>query len=283
MKLLDKLERKFGHLAIPNLTVYIVACYVIGYFLSRFAPGVMSMLGLDVHLILRGQIWRLVTWVLFPPGNSNVFLFLLAIFFFYYPIGTAMERTWGSFRYTLYIFSGMLFTILGAFLLYGLTRPHLHSNYIFTTYYISLSVFLAYAVTYPEQQFLLWFVIPLKAKWFALIDALLIGYDIVNNLRYGIWYLNIPIIASILNFLVFFLASRDMYRFRPGEIRRKREFRKAMEPMGRRENGQIAKHKCAICGRTDISNPELDFRFCSRCNGNYEYCQDHLFTHKHVQ
>ena len=132
MKFIDKLERKFGRFGIPNLTVYIIGCYVLGYFLAMFAPGVLDMLSLDMSMVMRGQIWRLVTWVIYPPssvgGTGNLVMFLLAIFFFYYPIGTSLERTWGTFRYTLYIFSGLLFTVIAAVLLHVFTGGYVTMN-----------------------------------------------------------------------------------------------------------------------------------------------------------
>ena len=266
MKFIDKLERKFGRFGIPNLTIYIIGCYVLGYILTAAAPGVLSMLSLDMSMVMKGQIWRLVTWVIYPPssvgGMSNLLMFVLAIAFFYYPIGTSLERTWGTFRYTLYIFSGS----------------------IFTTYYISLSIFLAYAVTYPDLQLLLMFVIPIKMKWMAFVYGLFIAWDIVSYLRVGLWVGVVPIVASLLNFVIFYFSTRDMNRYNPKEIHRRQQFKKAMAPTrtGYGPDG-IAKHKCAICGRTEKDDPNLEFRFCSKCKGNYEYCQDHLFTHKHVQ
>ena len=177
MKFIDKLERKYGRYGIRNLTMYIIACYVLGYILVYTAPWILSYLSLDVRMILKGQIWRLVTWVIYPPTTGNFFLFLISIVFFYYPIGTSLERTWGSFRYTLYIFSGLLFTVLGAFLLHLITGGvveiggvhYLIGGSIFTTYYISLSVFLAYAMSYPDMQLLLMFVIPVKMRWMAFV------------------------------------------------------------------------------------------------------------------
>ena len=118
MKLIEKLERKFGNRGIPNLTMYMIICYVAGYLLMQFNPGLLSMMSLDPAKILQGQIWRLVTWVIYPPSFGSFILFVVSIIFFYYPIGTSLEHTWGSFRYTLYIFSGLLFTMIGAFLLH---------------------------------------------------------------------------------------------------------------------------------------------------------------------
>lgn len=292
MKWIDKLERKFGKYGIPNLTLYVVICYVVGYLLLYTNPGILNMLSLDVYKILHGQIWRLVTWIIYPPSNQSLMWFVISIVFFYYPIGNALERSWGTFRYTLYIFSGILFTVIGAFLLYFVTGGYVTINgmvfslggSIYSTYYISMSIFLALAVTYPNLQVLLMFVIPIKMSWMAVFYAAMILYYIFNYIRGGMWFMAVPIVASLLNFVIYFLSTRDLYRYNPKEIHRKQQFKKAVA--GSRTNprtGGVTKHKCAICGRTEMDDPNLEFRFCSRCNGNYEYCQDHLFTHEHVK
>jgi hypothetical protein len=284
MSWIDKLERKFGRRGIPNLTMYMVICYVLGYLLNALNPSLLSMLSLEPAMILRGQIWRLVTWVIYPPQNGNFLFFVIAIFFFYYPIGNSLERTWGTFRYNLYIFSGLFFVVVGAFLTYFLTGRVYLVGSVFTTYYVSTSVFLAYAACYPDMQLLLWFVIPIKMKWMGWLYGIMILYDIVSYVRMGAWVMTVPIIASFLNFILFFFSGINLHRYNPKEVKRRREFKKAMA--GSRVNpdtGSVAKHKCAICGRTELDDPNLEFRFCSKCNGNYEYCQDHLFTHEHVK
>ena len=285
MKWLDKLERKYGKFGIPDLTIYIVICYVIGYVLQMFNSSILDMLSLEPAYILKGQIWRLVTWVIYPPSNNSVLWFALMILFFYYPIGTALERTIGTFKYTLYIFSGMLFTVIGAFVLYFILGGNYLIGGLFTTYYISLSTFLAYAMCYPDMKILLMYVIPVKMKWMAAFYGVIIFYDAARYVSIGRWYLVIPIVASLLNFILFYFGTKDFSRYNPKEVHRRNEFRKAMEPQGRMKSGSgsISKHKCAICGRTELDDPNLEFRFCSRCNGNYEYCQDHLFTHTHVK
>lgn len=292
MNWIDKLERKFGRYAIPNLTVYVVGCYVLGYLLMQLNPSVLSMLSLDVSKILQGQIWRIITWVIYPPSNSSFVWFVVAILFFYYPLGSSLERTWGSFRYNLYIFSGILFTVLAAFLLHLVTGGVVEiygiryalGGSVFSTYYISLSIFLAYAMTCPNMQILLMFVIPVKMKWMAYIYGAMIIYDIISYVRAGLWFMAVPIVASLLNFVLFFFSGINLHQYNPKEVRRRKEFKKAMAQT--RVNpaaGGVTKHKCAICGRTEQDDPNLEFRFCSKCNGNYEYCQDHLFTHQHVQ
>ena len=151
MNFLNKMERKFGRYAIPELTKYIILCYVIGYALEVFqnmtGVGIMGYLALSPYHILHGQIWRLVSWVLIPPSGLDIFTIIMLLF--YYSLGTALERTWGEFRYNVYIFSGILFTVIGAFLLYfiGGLQISLYGASIISTYYINLSIFLAFAAT----------------------------------------------------------------------------------------------------------------------------------------
>lgn len=290
MKLMEKLERKFHGRGIPNLTVYIIICYVAGYILQMISPQVMNLLSLDIYYVIhRFQIWRLITWIISPPTNNSVFWFILAVLFFYYPIGTMLENIWGSFRYTLYIFSGIFFTVIGAFIVYFITGgivtiggvPYMLGGSIYSTMYISLSVFLAYAFTNPDQRILLYFVIPIKMKWMAYVYIAFIAYDIFNDIRNGMWFMIIPILASLLNFVIFYFSTKDMSRYNPKEVKRRNDFKKATAASRVNPAKGITKHKCAICGRTEVSNPELEFRFCTRCAGNYEYCSDHLFTHPH--
>ena len=285
MKFIDKLERKFGRFGIPNLTIYMIVCYVIGYALMIVNPGILNWLSLEPAYILRGQVCRLVTLVLYPPSTSGVLWFAIAVLFFYYPIGTSLERTIGTFKYTLYILSGVIFTILGAFILYFLLGGNVLVGNVFSTYYISLSTFLAYAMCYPDMQVLLMFIIPVKMKWMAIFYVVIVVYEMIQYIMAGAWYLVIPIVASLLNFIIFYFGTKDFSRYNPKEVHRRNEFRRAMEPQGRMKSGSgsVTKHKCAICGRTELDDPNLEFRFCSRCNGNYEYCQDHLFTHTHVK
>ena len=282
MKFLNKLERKFGRYAISRLTMYIIATYILGYVLEFTAGNLTQYLYLDPYYILHGQVWRLVSWLLVPPESLDIFTIIML--YFYYSIGTTLESTWGTFRYNVYIFGGILWTIIGSFVLYlilflrfGTGVPFESFGAAFTTYYISLSIFLGFAITYPDMQVLLYFIIPLKIKYLAYLDLAYLAIAMYNN---G-WAGRIVIISSLMNTIIFFLMTRNYRRIDPREIHRKQSFRKAVN-QGRMRNG-ITRHKCAICGRTEQDDPNLEFRFCSLCNGNYEYCQDHLFNHKHVQ
>lgn len=279
MKFLNKMERKFGRYAIRNLSVYIIALYVVGYLLYFLAPSdFFGWLTLEPYYILRGQVWRLITWILIPPDSPG--LLTVITLFFYYSLGTNLERTWGSFRYNVYIFMGMFSTIVGAFLLYGGLYALEGARYVFgsalfSTYYINMSIFLAFAVSYPNMEVLLYFFIPIKMKWMGYLYGFFILYSFVKS---G-WVGRVAILASLFNFVVFFLMTRDYRKVSPHEIRRKREFQKQVS-YGKQTG--TPRHRCAVCGRTELDGDDLEFRFCSKCDGNYEYCQDHLFTHEHV-
>ena len=281
MNWLDKLERKLGRYAIPNLTVYLLAGYVIGCGIIYLMPNLIGWLTLEPALILRGQIWRIISWVLIPPTTNPISLLFLVLL--YYSLGTALERTWGTFRYNVYIFSGILFTVIAVFILYGVffalcgTEVPLSSIGLVSTNYITMSIFLAFAAIYPDMEVLLYFVLPIKMKWMALVYAVMALYYFITG---GI-VSRVAIAASLLNFVIFFLSSRNMRRFGPREQARKAKFRKQSRPHMTYAGG--ARHRCAVCGRTELDDPNLEFRFCSKCKGNYEYCQDHLFTHEHVK
>ncbi len=277
MNWLNKLERKFGRYAIHNLTLYLIGGYIIGFGVYMFVPNLLNLLTLEPAYILHGQIWRIISWVLIPP-SGNIFTTVIMMLF-YYSLGTALERTWGAFRYNVYIFSGILFTVIGAFLLYLIVGVDaVGYGVFFSTYYINMSIFLAFAVSYPDMEVLLYFILPIKMKWMALVYAALTIYDLVR----GNLFIRIAIIASLLNFIVFFLSSRNVKPYMPKEQMRKRKFKQEQERPHMTYAGG-ARHRCAVCGRTELDDPNLEFRFCSKCNGNYEYCQDHLFTHEHVK
>lgn len=274
MNWLNKLERKVGKFAITNLSIWLIGCYVIGYILNFVAPNILNYLTLEPAYIMQGQLWRLVTWLFIPPSSFGIFTFVML--FFYYSLGTTLERNWGTFRYNVYIFSGILFTILGAFVLYIIGKisgvTYVGMGGAFSTYYINMSIFLAFAASYPDMKVMLYFIIPLKIKWMAYFDVAYLAFVAIIS---G-WANRVVIIASVLNFVAFFLTTRNYQRISPSEIKRKRTYRKKVE-----YSKGITKHKCAICGKTEEDGEHLEFRFCSKCEGNYEYCQDHLFTHEH--
>ncbi|MBO4982366.1 MAG: hypothetical protein J6C84_10850 [Lachnospiraceae bacterium] len=284
MSNMNKYEKKFGKYAIPNLTVILLLCYVAGYVMMFFNSSFLNYLTLDPYQILHGQIWRLVTWIVIPPSSLDPFVIILLLF--YYSIGTALERTWGTWSYNVYLFRGILFTILAGFLSMGLqylmygealaavAGPYFaYDSYSFGTYYICLSIYMAYAATYPEARVLLMFIIPVKMKWMGIVNLVLLMIEFMLG---GI-STKFAVGAALLNMAVFYLVNIKRVAS-PRQIRRKAQFNQEI----RKSSAQV-KHKCAVCGRTQEDDPTLEFRYCSKCKGNYEYCQYHLFTHEHVQ
>ena len=286
--MLDKLEKKFGKFAIHNLIIYLLMGYGIGYVLQFLSTltGVpwLSYLQLEPYYIIHGfQIWRLVSWVLIPPSTN--LLLAIIMFILYYQLGTTLEHTWGSFRFNVFIFGGMLLTIIGAFITYAIWGVTVPIGTTISTYYINLSIFLAFSACFPDMQVLLYFIIPIKMKWMSIFYLVMITFSVVQYISAGLVFAAIPIIMSLLNFGIFYLMTKKTIRFNPKEMRRRAEFRRQATPPRTqyRDGTPIAKHRCVVCGRTELTNPELEFRFCSKCDGNYEYCSDHLFTHKHIK
>lgn len=284
---MSNFERKFGKYAIKNISLMLIMCYAVGYLISLVNAEFLYYLTLNPYEILHGQIWRIVTWIVMPPDSSNLF-FVLITLYFYYSIGTTLERTWGTYRYNVYLLSGMLFTVAGSFLMMGysylfngdsiaILGAKTFFSYIspaFSTYYVNMSIFLAFAATFPEVQVLLMFIIPIKVKWLGIIYGVMLGVEFLLGSAYS----RFAMAASLLNFVVFWMTSRSHIHMSPKQVKRRQEFRREV-----RRNTGVTKHKCAICGRTEVDSPELEFRFCSKCDGNYEYCQEHLFTHQHVK
>ena len=273
---LDKMERRFGRYAIRNLTMYLLAGYAIGYLLSFTMPQLLTYFTLEPALILKGQVWRLLSWVIIPPNDNIIFVIFMMLL--YYSLGNTLESYWGAFRYNVYIFSGILFTVIGAFIVNGLIGGITGFGSLYSTYYINMSIFLACASIMPDYQLLLYGIIPIKMKWLAVLDVVLLAVDAVQ----GGLIIRIVISASLLNFIIFFFCNRNLRGHSPKQAARRKKFQKQISrPQNQYAGG--AKHRCAVCGRTELDDPTLEFRYCSKCNGNYEYCQDHLFTHEHVK
>ncbi len=309
--MLNKLERKLGRFAIPNLMNYLIAGYIIGYVCTLFLPDILGYMTLEPKLIISNfQFWRIITWVLIPPQSPGIFTIIML--FFYWQLGRQLENMWGTFRFNLYIIGGILITVIGAFIYYGtvllVDNIGIGMGQYFSTYYINMSIFLAFALSIPQMQILLYFIIPIKMKRVAIVYAAFVTYSFLTT---PVITEKVSIGCSLLNFIIFFLSSREFKDIRGNIFGKKSRGRKTYSNGSNYSNrfgngfnpyssararntgadsrnatsqsgGQISRHKCAICGRTEISNPELEFRFCSKCNGNYEYCNEHLFDHKHI-
>ena len=260
MSMLSKLERTLGRFAVPDLALYLVFGQVTVYLailIGRLDPGLFLFVP---RLALMGQWWRLLTFLLMPPPMNIIFICFA--WWIFYMMGRALEDFWGAFRFNLFI-------VLGAALSVGLSflRPEMAINNAF----LAGSVFLAFAYLNPDFELLLFFVLPVKIKWLALLTWVVYG-------------LRVP--------------GRRMVRTAAGH-RRHRELlpllwgrpgagsqvapahRWPEQRIGPRPPCQ-ARHRCRICGKTDKSNPELDFRYCTKCAGEECYCPEHIRNHEHV-
>lgn len=281
---LGKMERKFGRYAIPNIMKYLIVLYAGGYFLYMINPMFyLNYLVLDWGAVLHGQVWRLLTFLMQPP-SASIFMVALLLYI-YYMIGMQLENALGTFRFNFYLLTGIVLHIVASLIVYLTTGMVISPS----VEYLNLSFFFVFAMLFPDAQFLLFFAIPIKGKWIALIDGFYFLWAIISpflpaykGTGYGAM---MAALASILNVLIFYLLSRNMHAYSPKEVKRRRDYQRkvqqAQKPEHVYENG--ARHKCAVCGRTELDDPNLEFRYCSKCNGNYEYCQDHLFTHTHVK
>ena len=271
MKLMDKLERKIGKYAIRNLMLYIILGNIAVYLLCMFNTSLVFYLYLDPHAVLSGQVWRLITFLFIPPSVSYTQLFMVAIsLYFYYFIGRMLENQWGAFRFNVYYFIGVICTIAVS-LIFKVTG---------STSYLNESLFLAFATLFPEMQVLLFFFIPIKVKWMGIIAAALMIVQFIT----GDWGTKLMILASFLNYILFFgpiLWDKIKYG------RRKEQYFKKVNH--RKEGGKgkiiqdVAFHRCCICGKTEKDDPNMQFRYCSQCDGSREYCMDHLYDHVHYK
>lgn len=292
MNFIDRWERsKFGRFGIPNLMRYVIAINGVGLLLGFMNPNFyFRYLSLDFYAIFHGQVWRLLTFVLCPnafsSGNEFVNLFWFLIWAqVYYMIGNNLERMWGTFRFTLFYFSGVFWIILVTLVFYimqtnGGSFDDISMGMAVNFIYLNQTLFLMFALLFPDVQFLVYFVIPVKAKWMAVLYLVLTGYDLVQALRYGVYYEVALIGVSLINLVLFLWLAKGAASPRQAVRQKKRrmEFQYKAKP---KTSG--IRHRCAICGRTEADAPDLDFRYCSKCEGNFEYCSEHLFTHEHVR
>ncbi len=286
-RLIDRFVFKHPNFGIPNLMIYLIVANVTIYVLDLVSNRMLSnMLELDPGLILSGQVWRLFTFVLVPTVMKPIWFFFSM--FFYYFMGTTMEREWGTAKFTMFYLTGALLTLLSAFVSHFV----FHSVWPYGTglYYIHRSLFLAFATLYPEAPMRFYFIIPIKAKWLAALWLFMELYDIIN-LSSGLLTILLPImllplLSAILNYLLYFwsdvgaLFGRAQARRRHQTSAQTINFKKAQKEL-RQRRGYL--HKCAVCGVTDQDDPDMEFRYCSKCSGYYCYCANHINNHTHVQ
>ena len=286
---LDRFCYKHPRLSIPGLMRYIVIGNVLVYLLDMFSTGgvpiASNLLSFSASAILQGQVWRIITFIFVPMSGQNIIFFALTLYLYYF-IGNALEREWGSNKFTIFYCFGVILNILVGFLAGSASM-----------YYVNLSMFFAFATLYPDLQFLLFFIIPVKAKWLAWIDVALFVFAIARYLFLGYFlYALLPIVA-ILNYLLFFASDiTGQLSYWKGRAKHTMNQHQNRQTYGRSSGPKVVNfhdaktktkanylHKCAVCGKTDLTDPQMEFRYCSRCNGYYCYCSDHINNHVHIQ
>ena len=261
MNWLDKLERRFRNFGIKGLMTYIIGLNAVVFFLYLIEPSFLNTLVLIPGLVLQGEVWRLITYLFIPPTFSP--LWLIFVLYFYYMIGTNLEHEWGTFKFNVYYLIGMLGTTAAVFITGGAA----------TSFYLNLSLFLAFAYIFPNYQILLFFFFPVKIKYLAYLDAAFIIFSIFTQPLYG----KVAAIISILNFLVFF--GKDIYI----GLRTGRQAYHRRKSYAVKLPRDYTVHRCEICGRSEKDDKELEFRYCVECEGDHEYCMEHLYSHEHVK
>lgn len=281
---LDRFCYNHPRFGIPNLMKWIVMGNVAVFLLDMVSRGTFSqILAFYPSLILKGQVWRLVTFVFVPMNLGSIwFIFSTMLYFF---LGNALERHWGSTRFSVFYLLGVVLNIITGFVLYfAAGQPYALQTA--NMYYVNMSLFFAFATLYPDTQFLIYFIIPIKVKWIAWLDAAFFVFDIFSYISGGMPVYALMPIVGILNYLIFFWEDlmdllgrgkrRAAHKVNPQTI----HFKKAQKEVQQRK-GYL--HKCAVCGVTDADDPNKEFRYCSKCNGYYCYCMDHINNHVHIQ
>lgn len=262
MSLLDRLERIFGRFAIPNLSLYVV----IGQVFVLLA-GMLGLVSLEKVLlvpafVLDGQWWRVITfvWFVLPPSGLFGYVFLAFRWYLFYLMGNALEQHWGTFRFNVFLLLNIVLTVAVAFLT---PAARVDNDYIL------YSVFLAFAFLNPDFELLI-IVFPVKIKWLALVTWALWTVNFIV----GSWPTRLQIAASVVTFALFFGAAI---------VRGLKQGRRAAAHRVTRDDDKVQpRHVCHVCGKTDISHPNLDFRYCSKCAGDQCYCPEHIQNHAHV-
>lgn len=272
---LNRFVQNHPRFGIPNLMTVLVIGTVVVYLLDLFSSGMATQLfSFDSYAIIKHfQLWRLVTFLFIPMGGDTLSIALSL--YFYWWMGSSLEREWGTARFNVFYFTGVVFNII-----FGLVAGYA------TVTYLNLSLFFAFAALYPETRVLFMFFIPIKIKWLAAVDAFYFLLVVARGLlRFDLVAALLPIVA-IFNFLLFFwgdFMAAMGYRKRRFEHQHSRQtvnFKQATR-RAYQQKGYI--HKCAVCGKTDTDHPELEFRYCSKCNGYYCYCMEHIGSHVHIE
>lgn len=259
MNVLDRIDRIVRPIAIPNLTATLVGCQFVFWVLSLVDPTMIERGQLVWDLVIAGEVWRLGTFLLIAPTSNPIF----AVFYFYifYMMGTALEQQWGNVRYCSFIYVGILLSLIAA----GIA----HDQSV-TGFFLEATVFLAFATYNPNFEFLLFFVLPVKIKYLAWLQAAVYVLTFIAAPMAG----KMLVLASVGNYLLFF--GRGLFG-KGANFHRQLTWKKKQTAQAK-----VPRHVCHICKIDSNTHPKMGFRYCSQCDGHFAYCEDHLTDHPHV-
>ncbi len=315
MKFLEKLEKKFGKYSIRNLPLILTLLFAFNYIFSVAAPDIYVKIYLSPYDIFYGhEYWRLVTWIFTAPSSFDEWTILSLVCLYF--IGSSAQRGMGTFMYNLYTIGSMLLNLITVLVVSGflyLTRGTLYAadtqfGGFYVNYTIPVCVFFAFAMAYSESTVFFMFLFPLKAKYIACIDFALLLYEYFST---PIITFRALLVVAVANFFIFYnVLKKYSYgrntRYSYQNYGNNKKKKSSGSPFFERKNKDnvynmsdylkrkqnnddkqmpegITRHKCAICGKTENDGEDLVFRFCTKCNGNYEYCSEHIYTHEHVK
>lgn len=259
MRWLNRLHARYGHYGVPHLTVVLIVGQVLSYILEMSRPEYIQNIAFIPALFLAGEWWRPITFVFSPPAMHPIFAFFF--WYLFYFMGTTLENVWGTLRFNLFFLVGYLATVAVAF--FNPQQPA-------SIYFVEGSVFLAFAFLFPDFEIRLFFILPVKIKWLAMLTWGF-GFFLVLGLP---WHGKLMIVASVANFFLFF--GKDVWRkLRYGQ-------RRMVHQSQQIKHRERAIHRCVVCGKTEKTDPQMEFRYCSKCAGNPCYCSEHLRSHEHI-
>ena len=289
---IDRFCEKHPKFGIPHLIKFVIIFSAIFFLLDMLDErrALFSFMYFDPALIMQGHVWRLFTWVFFlvNPFNPHFppsLLFALITFYFYFIIGTALEKVWGTAKFNIFYLSGILFNIIYGFISYYVFDLF----FILNPFFLNLSLFFAFAVMFPNHIFMIMFIIPVKAKWLAIINGAFFGWSIIAPLLFANFGQALLPLIAILNF---FIICGDELLFHSKQVRTQTKvqnkaqfskYRRDVRKTKRDVDSKPYRHKCAVCGKTDTEYPDMEFRYCSRCEGFHCFCIDHINSHVHFQ
>lgn len=284
MKSLNRAFERFCHnhtrFGLPNLMLYLIIGNAAMYLLNRMDTTglLMQFLVFSPSLIFKGQLWRLFTF-LFLPSSDNILFFAISLYFYYF-IGNTLESQWGTAKFSCYYLFSFLTTLIFGFVMYAIGKP-----VFLTATYMNLSLFFAFAILFPETRVLLFFFIPIKIKWLALVSLAFYLYEIIVTS----FPANLLPIIALLSCAVFCWSELSQILgwtravASPGRVKHAIQLKVAAKQVRNEQSQRGYRHKCEVCGRTDTENPGLEFRYCSRCEGYHCFCLDHINCHEHFK